>query len=150
MYTGQFVFSRLIAHLPKHTCRRCVTRYRGERYVKRFSRFDRYLAMAFAQLAHQESLRDIEACLQAHQNKLYHMGMRSPFVARNALAKANERRDWRIYADFAQAPIRIAISVYVLVAITRKRLGIDAEPYTTLQILNLTLFEKMPLHQLLN
>lgn len=112
MYTGQLVFSQLIAHLPKHTFRRCVARYQGERYVKRFSCFDQYLAMAFAQLTHRESLRDIEACLQAHQNKLYHMGMRSTLVARNTLAKANERRDWRIYADFAQALIRIARPLY--------------------------------------
>lgn len=113
MYTGQLVFSQLMAHLPKHTFRRCVTRYQGERYVKRFSCFDQYLAMAFAQFTHRESLRDIEACLQAHQNKLYHMGMRSTLVARNTLAKANERRDWRIYADFAQALIRTARPLYV-------------------------------------
>lgn len=112
MYVGQLVFSQLMAHLPKHTFRRCVTRYQGERYVKRFSCFDQYLAMAFAQLTHRESLRDIEACLQAHQDKLYHMGMRSTLVARNTLAKANERRDWRIYADFAQALIRIARPLY--------------------------------------
>jgi len=112
MYAGQFVFSQIMAYLPLHKFRRIVARYQGERYVKRFRCFDQYLVMAFAQLTHRESLRDIEACLQAHNSKLYHMGIRSPTVARNTLAKANERRDWRIYADFAQALIRIARPLY--------------------------------------
>lgn len=112
MYAGPFVFSQIMAYLPMHTFRRTVARYQGERYVKRFRCFDQYLVMAFAQLTHRESLRDIEACLQAHRSKLYHMGIRAPAVARNTLAKANERRDWRIYADFAQALIRTARPLY--------------------------------------
>ena len=112
MYAGKFVFSQLMAYLPMHTFRRCAARYHDERYVKRFRCLDQYLVMAFAQLAHRESLRDIEACLQAHHAKLYHMGIRAPVVARNTLAKANERRDWRIYADFAQALIRVARPLY--------------------------------------
>lgn len=112
MYAGRFVFSQLMDHLPLHTFRRCVSRYRGERYVKKFRCFDQYLVMAFAQLTHRESLRDIEACLRAHQSKLYHMGIRAPSVARNTLSKANELRDWRIYADFAQSLIRIARPMY--------------------------------------
>ncbi len=95
-----------------HTFRRCVTRYQGDRYVKRFRCFDQFLVMAFAQLTHRESLRDIEACLRAHQRKMFHMGIRSTSVARNTLSKANERRDWRIYADFAQSLIRIARPLY--------------------------------------
>jgi len=94
-----------------HTFRRCVQRYQGERYVKRFRCFDQYLSMAFAQLTYRESLRDIEACLRAHQSKLYHMGIRSR-VVRSTLSDANEQRDWRIYADFAQALIRIARPLY--------------------------------------
>lgn len=112
MYAGKFVFSQVMDHLPLHTFRRCVSRYRGERYVKRFRCFDQYLVMAFAQLTHRESLRDIEACLRAHQNKLYHMGIRAPGVGRTTLSKANELRDWRIYADFAQSLIRIARPMY--------------------------------------
>ena len=111
MYTGQLVFSQLTDHLPMHTFRRCVQRYQGERYVKRFRCLDQYLGMAFAQLTYRESLRDIEACLRAHQHKLYHMGIRSR-VARSTLSDANEQRDWRIYADFAQALIRIARPLY--------------------------------------
>ncbi len=112
MYAGQLIFSQVMDYLPMHTFRRCVCRYQGEYYVKRFRCVDQYFVMAFAQLTHRESLRDIEACLRAHQSKLYHMGIRSVNVARNTLSKANERRDWRIYADFAQALIRIARPLY--------------------------------------
>src|SRR5699024_264901 len=101
MYAGKLAYSQVMAHLPLHTFRRCVARYNGEHYVKRFRCLDQYHAMAFAQLTHRESLRDTEACLHAHRNKLYHMGIRSANVARTTLAKANERRDWRIYADVA-------------------------------------------------
>jgi hypothetical protein len=73
---------------------------------------DQYLAMAFAQLTYRESLRDIEACLRSVGRKLYHMGLRSK-VSRTTLADANERHDWRIYADFAQALIGIARPLYV-------------------------------------
>ena len=112
MYEGKLVFAQLMDFLPLHTFRRCVSRYRGQYKVKRFSCYDQYLCMAFAQLAHRESVRDIETCLRAQHSKLYHMGLRSQ-VSRNTLANANSRRDWRIYADFAQALIRIARPLYV-------------------------------------
>ena len=112
MYTGKLVFSQIMDHLPLHIFRRHVARYQGERYVKQFRCLDQYLVMAFAQLTYRESLRDIEACLRAHQSKLYHMGIRSAGVARSTLSKANENRDWRIYADFAQSLIRTARPLY--------------------------------------
>ena len=111
MHVGKLVFSQVIAHLPMHTFRRCVARYQGNRYAKSFSCLDQYLCMAFAQLSYRESLRDIEACLRAQKDKLYHMGIRGS-VSRSTLADANERRDWRIYADYAQALIRIARPLY--------------------------------------
>ncbi len=111
MHVGKLVFSQVIAHLPMHTFRRCVARYQGNRYAKSFSCLDQYLCMAFAQLTYRESLRDIEACLRAQKDKLYHMGIRGS-VSRSTLADANERRDWRIYADYAQALIRIARPLY--------------------------------------
>jgi IS4 transposase len=111
MYTGKLVFSQVIEHLPLHTFRRHVGRYGGNRYVKQFSCLDQYLCMAFAQLTYRESLRDIEACLRAQYNKLYHMGIRAN-VSRSTLADANDRRDWRIYADFAQSVITIARKLY--------------------------------------
>jgi len=98
-------------HLPLHTVRRCVSRYRGEHKVKRFSCLDQYLCMAFAQLTYRESLRDIEACLRAQSTKLYHLGIGGN-VARNTLANANATRDWRLYCDFAQSLIAIARRLY--------------------------------------
>ena len=112
MYAGKLVFSQVMDHLPMQAFRRCVSRYQGERYVKQFRCLDQYLVMAFAQLTHRESLRDIEACLRAQRSKLYHMGIRSAGVARSTLSRANERRDWSLYADFAQVLIRIARPLY--------------------------------------
>ena len=111
MHTSQFVFSQLIDHLPMHTFRRCVKQYRGHHKVKRFSCLDQYLCMAFAQLTYRESLRDIETCLRAQHSKLYHMGIRNR-VSRNTLANANKVRDWRIYAQFAEALIATARRLY--------------------------------------
>ena len=112
MYAGKIVFAQVIDHLPLHTFRRCVQRYRGHYKVQSFSCLDQYLCMAFAQLTYRESLRDIEACLRAQNSKLYHMGIRGN-VSRSTLADANELRDWRIHADFAQALIGIARRLYV-------------------------------------
>ena len=111
MYAGKLIFAQTMDHLPLHTLRRCIGRYRGHRHVKRFSCQDQYRCMAFAQLTYRESLRDIESCLRAQEHKLYHMGLRGK-VARSTLAEANERRDWRIHADFAQSLIQIARRLY--------------------------------------
>jgi hypothetical protein len=112
MYAGKLVFSQILEHLPLHTFRRCVQRYRGNYKVKDFSCHDQFLCMAFAQLTFRESLRDIEACLRAQSNKLFHMGIRSQ-VSRNTLANANKVRDWRIYADLAHALIPVARKLYL-------------------------------------
>ncbi len=111
MHAGRIVFSQLMDLLPKHEFDKCVQRYRGNYRVKTFSCFDQYLCMAFAQITYRQSLRDIETCLRAMQSKLYHCGIRGR-VSRNTLAKANENRDWRIYADFAQMLINIARKLY--------------------------------------
>ena len=111
MNTGKTVFSQIMDFLPLYEFRKCVKRYRGNYKVKSFSCLDQFLCMAFAQLTYRESLRDIEACLRSMQNKLYHMGIRGG-VSRNNLANANETRDWRIYADFAQVLIHQAQSLY--------------------------------------
>ena len=99
-------------HLPLHVFHKCVARYHGDFKVREFSCLDQYLCMAFAQLTYRESLRDIEACLRAQENKLYHMGIRSS-VSRNNLANANKIRDWRIYADLAHSLIQTARKLYV-------------------------------------
>ncbi len=111
MYTGRIVFSQLIEFLPKREFDTCVRRYAGNYRVRTFSCLDQYLCMAFAQITYRQSLRDIETCLRAMQSKLYHCGIRGK-VSRNTLAKANENRDWRIYADFAQVLIGIARKLY--------------------------------------
>ena len=121
MNQGQTVFAQLMQFLSHDEFRRCVARYQGNRYAKRFSCWDQFLAMAFAQLTYRESLRDIEACLSAQRHKLYHCGISGP-VRRSSLADANERRDWRIYADFARTLIDIARPLYA-----NTELGFDLE-----------------------
>lgn len=111
MNSGSTVFSQLIAHAPGKEFQKCVARYRGDANLRGFSCWDQYLAMAFAQLTYRESLRDIEACLRSVGSKLYHMGLRGK-VSRTTLADANERHNWRIYADFAQVLIGIARPLY--------------------------------------
>lgn len=112
MYSGKLVFAQIMDHLPLHTFQRCVDRYGGNHRVRSFSCLDQFLCMAFAQLTGRRSLRDLEICLRARPNKLYHMGIRGS-VARNTLARANEERNWQIYADLAQALIRIARPLYL-------------------------------------
>src|ERR1019366_1980540 len=121
MNCGRTVFAQLIEHLPHKEFHKCVARYRGDRYAKNFSCWDQYLAMAFAQLAYRESLRDIETRLGAVGGKLYHMGFQTS-VARSTLADANESRDWRIYADFAQTLVGTARILYA-----RDPLGVDLD-----------------------
>ncbi|PKN33943.1 MAG: IS4 family transposase [Deltaproteobacteria bacterium HGW-Deltaproteobacteria-19] len=111
MYSGPLVFTQIMDFMPLKTFQRCVERYRGNFSVKHFTCMDQFRTMAFAQLAYRESLRDIEACLRAQKNKLYHMGIRSK-VSRSTLAEANEMRGWRIYADFAHHLIGIARKLY--------------------------------------
>ena len=119
MHVGRFVFSELIAHLPHKEFQKCVARYDGNPRWRRFSYWDQYLAMAFAQLPYRESLRDIEACLRSVSGKLYQMGFRGR-VARTNLAEANEAHDWRIFADFAHILIGIARPLYA-----RDPIGVD-------------------------
>src|ERR1700693_1046334 len=121
MNLGRTVFSQIMEHLPAYEFQKCVARYHGDSHLRGFSCLDQYLAMAFAQLTYRESLRDIEACLRSVGGKLYHMGFRGK-VARSTLADANESRDWRIYADFAQVLIAIARPLYV-----HDPIGVDLE-----------------------
>ena len=111
MNTGKTILSQIMSYLPTYEFRRCVQRYRGNHKVKSFSCWDQYLCMAFAQLSFRESLRDIITCLRAMQNKLYHTGIRGN-ISKSTLADANENRDWRIYADFAQILINRARHIY--------------------------------------
>jgi hypothetical protein len=107
--------------VPHSAFQECVARYEADRKVRRFSCWDQWLCMAFAQVTHRESLRDIEACLRAVPSKLYHLGLRG-HVSRSTLADANEHRDWRVYADLAQVLIRMARPLYA-----DERFGLDLD-----------------------
>ena len=111
MNQGSTVFAQVLDFLPKRQFRRCVARYQGNHRIRSFTCSDQFLCMAFAQLTYRDSLRDIECCLRAMKDKLYHMGIRGK-ISRSTLADANEKRDWRIYRDFAQTLIRHARKLY--------------------------------------
>ena len=111
MNTGKTLFAQLMDFLPWSTFTRIVERHGGDRYVKSLACTEQFRALAFAQLTYRESLRDIEVCLSAQAAKLYHMGFRH-LIKRSTLADANETRDWRIYAEFAQHLIAQARVLY--------------------------------------
>jgi hypothetical protein len=121
MHTGKLVFSQVMGFLPWRRFDTCVRRYRGDHKIKTFPCAEHLRVMAFAQLTYRESLRDIETCLRAVGTKRYHMGIRSS-ISRNNLAHANQTRDWRIYADFAQVLIAQARVLWA-----EEDLGIDLE-----------------------
>jgi hypothetical protein len=121
MYVGKLVFSQLMDFVPWRRFETCVRRYQGDRSIQSFPCAEHWRVMAFAQLTYRESLRDIEACLGAVRGKLYHLGLRGG-VSRNNLSHANRRRDWRIYADFAQVLMAQARSLYA-----NEELGIDLD-----------------------
>lgn len=111
MYTGKTVFAQLMMFMPEYEFQQCVDLYKGDYRVRKFSCREHFLVMSFAQLTGRESLRDIENCLTAFSKKLYHSGIKQP-ISRSTLADANEKRDWRIYSDFAQVLIRKARPLY--------------------------------------
>jgi hypothetical protein len=111
MNSGRSVFAQLLDFVPKHEFNKCVQRYHGHRRLRKFSCFDQFLCMAFAQFTYRDSLRDIETCLRAMSTNLYHAGFRGK-VSRSTLADANEKRDWRIYSDFAHVLIAQARLLY--------------------------------------
>jgi len=111
MNPGRTVFAQLLQHVPRYDFDKCVARYNGNHRIRRFSCYDQFLCLAFAQLTGRESLRDIETCLNSHREKLYHIGFRGP-VSRSTLADANESRDYRIFEDFGYHLISIAQKLY--------------------------------------
>ena len=111
MHNGNLVFAQLMEFAPWHTFRRLVAKYHGDFNVRTFSCLDQILSMAFAQLTYRESLRDLEACLRSSADRLYHLGIRGR-VSRSTLADANEKHDWRIFAEVEQILIRRARGLY--------------------------------------
>lgn len=111
MNQGRTVFAQLLDFLPKYEFDKCVARYRGDHRIRRLSTYEQFLILAFAQLTYRESLRDIENCLGALGSRLYHCGLRRA-PSRSTLADANEKRDWRIFGDFAQVLIHRAAALH--------------------------------------
>jgi len=111
MNKGRTIFAQLVENLPMHSFNKCVDRYNGNYRVKSFTCYDQFLCMAFAQLTHRDSLRDLVTCLNAMKSKLYHVGIRSD-LSRSTIADANEGRDWKIYRDFAHVLIAEARKLY--------------------------------------
>ena len=111
MNIGKTVFAQLMSFLPTYEFNKCVEKYKGNHRVRNFTCKEHFYVMGFAQLTYRESLRDIESCLTAFSNKLYHSGIKQP-VPKSTLAEANESRDWRIYADYAQVLIKEARHLY--------------------------------------
>jgi hypothetical protein len=111
MNVGKTLFAQVMDFLPWKTFQRLADRYGADHRIRTLPSTEHFRVMAFAQLTYRESLRDIETCLAAQASKLYHMGIRQP-VARTTLADANERRDWRLYAEFAQRLIARARTLY--------------------------------------
>ena len=111
MNAGKAVLAQIMEFASRYEFNNCVDKYNGNHKVKTFTCWKQFIVMSFAQLTYRESLRDIEACLQAISNKLYHCGVKSK-VAKSTLADANESRDWRIYADFAQKLVNEARGLY--------------------------------------
>ena len=111
MQEGRTVFAQLMDHVPKYEFGKCVDRYEGDKHIRRLSCYAQLQILSFAQLTYRESLRDIETCLKAIGGKLYHTGIRR-HVPRSTLAEANEKRDWRIFSDFAHVLIAQAVELY--------------------------------------
>jgi len=111
MNQGRTVFAQLMDELPKYEFQKCVQRYDGNKHVRTLPAYEHFLVLAFAQLTYRESLRDIETCLCALGAKLYHSGIARP-TARTTLADANEKRNSRIFSDFAHVLIKLAAELY--------------------------------------
>lgn len=111
MNAGKTVFAQIMEHLPRYEFDKCVKKYKGNHRVRKFSCYDQFLCLAFAQITYCESLRDIETCLNSHHEKLYHIGFRGQ-ISRSTLADANEKRDYLIYQDLACHLISIARRLY--------------------------------------
>lgn len=109
MNQGKFVFAQIVEFLPRRAFDTCVEHQKGNSYIKHFTCWNQLLCMMFGQLSNRESLSDLVLCIQAHQSKAYHLGLGNG-ISKNNLAKANQRRDWRIYAEYA----------YVLISQARK------------------------------
>ena len=107
MNNGKYVFSQIAEFLPRRVFDNYVNKYNGNKYVKHFTCWNQMLCMIFGQLTNRDSLRDLIVVTNAHSKKIYHLGL-GKTVTRSNLAKANEKRDHRIFEEFAYYLIEIA------------------------------------------
>lgn len=112
MNKGKYVFAQLMDFINNYEFSKCVERYQGDYRIRDLSCWNQFLCMAFGQITHRESVTDIITCLNAHKKNAYHLGIKQ-VVAISTLTRANENRDWRIYADFAQHLIRLTRPLYI-------------------------------------
>ena len=110
MNAGNTVFSQLMSLIPDYELRKCIDRYRGDFHARRFTCRDQFLVMSYAQLTSSASLRSIEAQLTAFNSKLYHAGLK--VMPKSTLADMNEKKDWRIYQDYAMVLVERAKVLY--------------------------------------
>ncbi len=111
MNQGKYVFAQINNFVIRYEFDKCVDRYQGNYRIRDFSCWSQFLCMMFGQLTHRESIRDIAICLKAHQNKIYHIGIKQ-VISHSTITRANESRDWRIYADFGKYLIDLVRPLY--------------------------------------
>ena len=112
MYQGKFVFSQVVSGISKYEFNKSVNKYKGNYRVKNFKCWQQLLCMMFGQLTYRESIRDIINCLEAHKDKVYHLGI-TQLMSHSTLTRANESRDWRIWSDFAAYLIGVVRPLYL-------------------------------------
>ena len=112
MHQGKFVIAQLTSYIVRYEFNKCVQRYNGNHRIRNLSCWGQFVCMLFGQLTHRESITDIITCLTAHKSAVYHLGIKQ-VVAVSTLTRANEQRDWRIYADFASYLLGVTRPLYL-------------------------------------
>lgn len=112
MNTGKYVFSQILELVNKYEFEKIVKKYNGNYRVREFNCWNQFIQLFFGQLTNLNSIRDICLCLKAHNNKLYHLGIRN-YVDHTTLSRANEKRDWQIFSDFGYYLIKLVRPLYL-------------------------------------
>jgi hypothetical protein len=111
MNAGKYVFSQLLDYVSRYEFEKCVKRYNGDYHVRELTCWNQFIQLFFGQITSLNSLRDISFCLKAHKKNLYHLGIKQ-YVNSSSLSRANENRDWHIFADFGDYLIRLVRPLY--------------------------------------
>ena len=111
MHSGKFIFSQVLELVSQYEFNKCVKRYNGNRHVRELDCWNLFIQLLFGQLAGLPSLRSISVCLRAHEHQLYHLGIKK-WVDSSVISRANEKRNWQIFADFGNYLIRLVRPLY--------------------------------------